>query len=119
MGTEDLLSRRCEACEAGTLPIDETRAAELQEHLDPSWSREANRSIERTFRFRNFLDPFGLATRIALVAESEGHHPDFEIAWGRLRVFLTTHAAKGLTDNDFIMAAKIDQVAAGTGIRES
>jgi 4a-hydroxytetrahydrobiopterin dehydratase len=118
MATEDLLSRRCEACEAGTPPIDEARAAQLQEQLDPSWSREANRSIERTLRFRNFLDAFGLATRIALVAESEGHHPDLEIGWGRVRVFLTTHVAKGLTDNDFIMAAKIDRVAGGTGLRE-
>jgi 4a-hydroxytetrahydrobiopterin dehydratase len=106
----ELHKRHCEACEPGTPPVSEKRAAELQADLDEGWQRNANQSLTRSFEFRNFRDPFGLATRIALLAEQEGHHPDLEIGWGRLAVKLTTHAAKGLTDNDFIMAAKIDRL---------
>ena len=53
----------------------------------------------------------GLAVRIGMLAEEEGHHPDLEISWGKLRASITTHAAGGLTDNDFILAAKIDRIA--------
>jgi len=56
--------------------------------------------------------------RIALVAEEEGHHPDMEIGWGKVVVSLTTHSSGGLTPNDFIMAAKVDRLAAGTGLKE-
>lgn len=60
--------------------------------------------------FPDFRSAFAKATAIALLAEQEGHHPDIEVGWSYLRVRLTTHAAKGLTDNDFIMAAKIDSL---------
>ncbi|MEO7819128.1 MAG: 4a-hydroxytetrahydrobiopterin dehydratase [Actinomycetota bacterium] len=105
----DLARLKCEACAPGTLPIDFERANDHHQQLDDSWKLEPTR-IVREFSFRNFRDPFGLATRIALLAEQEGHHPDLEISWGRLVVSLTTHAANGLTDNDFILAAKIDKL---------
>lgn len=110
MAGDDLVKRKCEACVPGTPPIDEERAAELHSQIDPSWSRDANRLLRRSFRFKNFRDAFGFATRVALIAEAEGHHPDFEIGWGKVDLTLTTHAAKGLTDNDFIMAAKIGRL---------
>ncbi len=106
----DLVARRCVACTPGTPPLEEARAAELQAQLDAAWSREGNRRLRRTFEFRNFRDAFGFTARVALLAEAEGHHPDLELGWGRLAVALTTHAAKGLTDNDFILAAKIDRL---------
>lgn len=110
MPPTDLAKRHCEACKPGSPPIDEAAAADLQAGIDPAWVREGNRRIGRTFEFRNFRDAFGFATRVALVAESEGHHPDLEIGWGRVVVSLTTHVAGGLTANDFIMAAKIDRL---------
>lgn len=113
----DLAKRKCQACEPGTPPMDEDRATELHSHIDGSWERDGNRALRREFSFRNFRDAFGLATRVALVAEQEGHHPDLEIGWGRVVVFLTTHVAGGLTDNDFILAAKIDRIAEGTGMK--
>ena len=60
--------------------------------------------------FGNFRDAFGFATRVALVAEAEGHHPDMEVGWGRVVLAFTTHAAGGLTPNDFVMAAKTDRL---------
>ena len=105
----DLASRKCEACHSGTPPLDPEGAAALHRQLHPDWVLHSDR-IVRVFKLPNFRDAFGLATRVALLAEEEGHHPDFEVGWGRLSLTLTTHAAKGLTENDFIMAAKIDEL---------
>jgi 4a-hydroxytetrahydrobiopterin dehydratase len=106
--SEELARRHCEACAPGTPPVSEERAVELEAQLDPAWAREGVLRLRRELRFRNFRDAFGFVARVALLAESEGHHPDLELGWGRVAVTLTTHAAGGLTDNDFILAAKLD-----------
>ena len=80
--------------------------------------RDGTTMLRRRLRFGDFKDAFGFATRIALVAEEEGHHPDMEIGWGKVVVSLTTHSSGGLTPNDFIMAAKVDRLAAGIGLKE-
>jgi 4a-hydroxytetrahydrobiopterin dehydratase len=108
--SEELAKRHCQACVPGTPPIEEARAVELEAQLDPAWSREGTTRLRRELGFRNFRDAFGFTARVALLAESEGHHPDLELGWGRVAVTLTTHAAGGLTDNDFILAAKIDRL---------
>jgi 4a-hydroxytetrahydrobiopterin dehydratase len=119
MATSELARRKCQSCKPGTPSLDETAAAELHSQIDPGWSRDATLAIRRELAFRNFRDAFGFATRVALLAESEGHHPDLELGWGRLAISLTTHAAGGLTDNDFILAAKVDRLAAGLGLKPS
>jgi 4a-hydroxytetrahydrobiopterin dehydratase len=108
--SEELAGRRCEACAPGTPPIEQARAVELEAQLDPAWSREGTVRLRRELSFRNFRDAFGFVARVALLAEAEGHHPDLELGWGRAAVALTTHAAGGLTDNDYILAAKIDRL---------
>ena len=107
----DLTSRRCVPCEGGTPPLEPDVIKELRQQVDAAWDLHEGKRLRRAFKFGDFTDAFGFATRVALVAESEGHHPDFELGWGRVVLELTTHAAGGLTDNDFIMAAKIDQLA--------
>ena len=67
-------------------------------------------SIERVFALKGFNAAFGLATRVALLAESQGHHPDLEVGWGRLAVRFTTHAIGGLSQNDLVMAAKVERI---------
>ena len=106
----ELASQHCEACEKGTPPLSVEEAAQLSSEV-PEWQRDANRKLRREFSFPNFRDAFGFVARAALVAEAEGHHPDIELGWGRAAFFLTTHAANGLTRNDFVMAAKIDRLA--------
>jgi 4a-hydroxytetrahydrobiopterin dehydratase len=105
----DLASEHCEACEKGTPPLSEEEAARLAADV-PEWERDGNQRLRRTFEFPNFRDAFGFVARAALVAEAEFHHPDIELGWGRAAFELTTHAASGLTRNDFVMAAKLDRL---------
>jgi 4a-hydroxytetrahydrobiopterin dehydratase len=106
----ELATAHCEACEPGTPPLPEREAAELSAQV-PEWERDGTRALRREFSFPNFRDAFGFVARVALIAEAEGHHPDIELGWGRAAFELTTHAASGLTRNDFVLAAKIDQLA--------
>jgi 4a-hydroxytetrahydrobiopterin dehydratase len=80
----------------------------------PGWRVEeadGHRQLVREFRFPNFAAAVDFVNRITPIAEAEGHHPDLLVAWGRVRVQLWTHVAGGLTENDFVLAARIDGVA--------
>ena len=92
------------------MTADEARP--LAGSIAREWSVDGTQ-IRREFTFKTFNAAFGLATRIALLAESQNHHPELEVAWGRLVVRLTTHSVGGLSRNDFIMAARIDRLAGG------
>jgi 4a-hydroxytetrahydrobiopterin dehydratase len=99
------------ACEKGTPPLGASEAAAYLP-LVPNWEMRDGESIRRRFRFEDFVGSMAFVNRIAEVAESEGHHPDIYISYNRVRIDLTTHAIGGLSQNDFIMAAKIDEIAA-------
>ena len=105
---DDLAARRCEPCERGTPPLPAERVAQLLPQV-PGWEVEEGRGLARTFRFQDFVSAVQFVNRLTPIAEREGHHPDLEVGWGRVKVRLTTHAAHGLTENDFILAAKIDR----------
>jgi 4a-hydroxytetrahydrobiopterin dehydratase len=105
----DLARQHCEPCRSGTPPLPEEEAALLACDV-PGWERDGNRTLRRELSFKNFRDAFGFVARVALLAEAEGHHPDIELGWGRAAFELTTHAASGLTRNDFVLAAKIDRL---------
>jgi 4a-hydroxytetrahydrobiopterin dehydratase len=107
---EDLARERCEACTGATPRIGAFEARELSAQLDAGW-RIGENAIEREFTSKTFNAAFGLATRVALLAESQGHHPEMQVGWGRLLVRFTTHAIKGLSRNDFVMAARVDRIA--------
>ncbi len=106
----DLARERCEDCRPGTPTLSPDVARELHRQLHEEWVLAPDH-LRRTFTFTAFNPAFGLATRVALLAESQRHHPDLEVGWGRLVVLLTTHAVGGLSRNDFIMAARIDRFA--------
>lgn len=82
--------------------------AELLSELSPEWSAEQG-VLHRRLALPSFAAAFTLATRVALIAEREGHHPEMTVGWGHLDLELSTHAVAGLTRNDFILAAKIDR----------
>jgi 4a-hydroxytetrahydrobiopterin dehydratase len=109
---ESLARERCAEIPSGTPPLTLDEAAPLAASVASEWRIE-NGEIRREFTFKSFNAAFGLATRIALLAEAQGHHPELEVGWGRLVVRLSTHSVGGLSRNDFIMAARIDRLVAG------
>jgi 4a-hydroxytetrahydrobiopterin dehydratase len=94
----------------GTPRLGEEEAQALATRLDQGWRRDGTRRLSREFGFGDFRDAFGFATRVALLAEREFHHPELTVTWGKVLVTLWTHTVKGLSRNDFIIAAKIDQL---------
>ena len=105
-----LAAERCEACTGSTPTVTGDELERLRGELAEGWSVAGGARLRRELRFSDFNSAFGLATRVALLAEAEGHHPDIELGWGRATFELTTHAASGLTRNDFVLAAKIDRL---------
>ncbi len=95
----------CVACEAGTPPLSVEQAEEMMDQV-PGWDLQENK-LTRRFRFKDFKEAMAFVNKVADLAESEGHHPDIYISWNRVCLELTTHAIKGLSENDFIMAAKV------------
>jgi 4a-hydroxytetrahydrobiopterin dehydratase len=106
-----LARERCAEIPAGTAPLSADEAGSLATAVADDWQIDEG-TIRREFTFKSFNAAFGLATRIALLAEAQGHHPEMEVGWGRLVVRLTTHSVHGLSRNDFIMAARIDRLVA-------
>jgi 4a-hydroxytetrahydrobiopterin dehydratase len=108
-----LAQRHCVACGPGTPPLPKAEIDRLLEHV-PEWNvqeADGHLRLARTFQFKGFMPGVELIDRIAPIAEAESHHPDLVLSYGSLTVWLWTHAAGGLTENDFILAAKIDQIA--------
>ena len=108
-----LAERHCEVCTPDTPTLPQARAQELLGQI-AGWEMtdiKGKGLITKTFHFKGFMPGVELVNKIAAIAEDEGHHPDLCLSYGSLKVELTTHAAGGLTDNDFILAAKIDQLA--------
>src|SRR5829696_1994712 len=106
-----LAEKSCTPCRGGIPPLSREAAEEYRRQA-PDWTLadEATR-IERTYRFRNFREAFGFVEQAAKVAEAEGHHPDICFGWGHATLSLRTKKIKGLHENDFIMAAKLDRLA--------
>ena len=111
---QDLADRKCEPCEGGVEPLDAGRArrtaGQPARRLD-SWYDD-NGAIEREFRFPAFARTMSFVNAVAFVATNEGHHPEVTFSYGYCRIVYWTHAIGGLSDNDFICAAKIDRLAA-------
>lgn len=109
----ELFEQRCAPCEGGVQPLDLAAAEALMTQIDSGWVlAQDGKSISREFRFPAFSHTIGFVNAIAWVATVEGHHPDLQVGYGRCHVSYTTHAIKGLSQNDFICAAKIDRLVA-------
>ncbi|ACL62661.1 4a-hydroxytetrahydrobiopterin dehydratase [Methylobacterium nodulans] len=108
---EQLIAKSCTPCRGGIPPLKPDEA-ETHRHQTPDWALldDAHR-IERRFAFDSFADAFKFVQRVAELAETEGHHPDITFGWGYATISLQTHKINGLHENDFILAAKIDQTA--------
>ncbi|WP_456684445.1 4a-hydroxytetrahydrobiopterin dehydratase [Bradyrhizobium sp. P5_C11_2] len=108
---EQLVTKTCTPCQGGIPPLAPDDAEDHRRQT-PAWALlDDARRIERRFEFGSFADAFRFVQRVADLAEREGHHPDITFGWGYATVSLQTHKIKGLHENDFILAAKIDQEA--------
>ncbi len=106
-----LADRRCVPCEGGVAPLEAAAARRELAALDPAWQLDAEaRHLCREYRCANFYRVMSLVNAIAHIANAEDHHPDLELGYNYCRVRYTTHAIRGLSENDFICAAKIDRL---------
>ena len=109
--TTNLAEKTCTPCRGGVPPLTAQEADTLRGQA-PEWALlDDARRIERTFRFRDFREALTFVQRVGELAEAQGHHPDIGFGWGYATVSLRTKKIKGLHENDFIMAAKIDRLA--------
>ena len=105
-----LAEKKCVPCEGGVMPLTIQEAETLMKELVGWKLTEGARKIEKSVTFKNFAEALAFANAVGAIAESENHHPDLQVKWGSVRVELSTHAIGGLSENDFILAAKIDKI---------
>ena len=104
----DLKSQKCEACSGNTPKFDDQKISEYLAKLD-NWSvNDEQKMIYKKFKFKTFKQALNFTNKVGELADKEGHHPDISLGWGYSLIMLHTHAIKGLSLNDFILAAKID-----------
>lgn len=106
----ELSAKHCIPCEKGGPPLPVQDAEKLLKELNDWMLWPGAQAISKSFKFKDFKEAFDFATKIAKIAEAEGHHPDLSISWGRVEVELSTHSIGGLSENDFILASKIDAI---------
>jgi 4a-hydroxytetrahydrobiopterin dehydratase len=107
----DLLNKKCVPCEGGVIPFDISEIHKYQKRVD-GWSIIKNSKniyfLEKNFKFENFKKSLNFVNEVGKISELEGHHPDINFGWGYVNINITTHAIEGLSENDFILASKID-----------
>ncbi len=109
----NLTEKHCKPCEGGVAPLSQDEATRFMAQLQPGWQLiEDGKAIKREWTFKNFYHTMSFVNAIAHIANTEDHHPDLEVGYGYCRVRYNTHAIGGLSENDFICAAKVDALLA-------
>jgi 4a-hydroxytetrahydrobiopterin dehydratase len=110
-GAQDLASRKCAPCEGGMAPLTAQEASALRAQLHPDWTLAGDaKSLKRALKFKDFYRTMSFVNAVAHVANVEDHHPDLEVGYNYCRITYATHSIGGLSQNDFICAAKIDRL---------
>lgn len=106
----DLASKKCIPCESGTPPFTPKQYNPLLKQLKLDWEVIEQKKIRHEFKFKDFVESMKFVNQVADLAEDEGHHPNIHIYYSKVVIDLTTHNIKGLSENDFILAAKIEEL---------
>lgn len=106
----ELAKKTCISCEGGVPPLEAPEISELLGQLGGTWTVVENHHLANEYSFPDFLQALAATNRIGRLAEEQGHHPDVHLGWGRCGVEIWTHKIDGLTESDFILAAKIDEI---------
>jgi 4a-hydroxytetrahydrobiopterin dehydratase len=105
----ELAKKKCVPCQGGIPPLKGDDLRRLAEQLGGGWQVVEEHHLEKEYRFPDFRAALEFTNRLGEIAESEGHHPDILLSWGRVHVSIFTHKIDGLTESDFILAAKYDE----------
>ena len=107
---DDLAAKECVPCRGGVPPLEGEELESLRVRLGGGWTVVDGHHRQKEFDFPDFRSALSFTNRVGELAEAEGHHPDIYLAWGRVRISIWTHKIDGLTESDFILAARIDRL---------
>ncbi len=105
-----LAKKDCIPCKGGVPPLKGAELEGLVQQLGHGWEVVKEHHVEKTFTFPDFLTALDFTNKVGAIAEQEGHHPDIHLAWGKVRVVIWTHKINGLTESDFVLAAKVESI---------
>ena len=105
-----LAEKECVPCKGGVPPLEGEELERLRRELDAGWHVVDGHHLEKTFEFEDFREALEFTHRVGELAEEQGHHPDLHLSWGRVGVEIWTHKIDGLTESDFVLAAKIEEL---------
>jgi 4a-hydroxytetrahydrobiopterin dehydratase len=106
----DLAAKDCVPCKGGVPPLKGEGLRMFQEELGGDWRVVDEHHLEKTYSFKNFREALDFTSRVGEMAEEQGHHPDLYLAWGKVKLTVWTHKVGGLTESDFVFAAKADRL---------
>ena len=106
----ELAAKECIPCKSGVLPLQGSQLADLQRKLGDGWQVINEHHLEKEFSFKDFRQALGFTNKAGELAEKVGHHPDIYLAWGKVKITIWTHKIDGLTESDFVLAAKIQEL---------
>lgn len=104
----ELSQQKCRPCEEGGQPLKGDAITQLRQQLGKDWKVIDEHHLEKEFTFKDFKQALDFTNRVGAIAEKEGHHPDIFLGWGKVKLTIWTHSVGGLSENDFILAAKAD-----------
>ncbi len=107
--TSELAQKECVPCKGGVPPLERPEIDELLGKLDDGWKAVDEHHLEKTYEFKDFAEALDFTNRVGEIAERESHHPDIYLAWGKVGLKIWTHKIDGLTESDFVLAAKADE----------
>ena len=112
MSHKKLNQKSCMPCHEGKAPLQEEAIRTHMKELQSGWEVIGNHHLEKMFSFKDFKDALSFTNKIGSIAEKEGHHPDIHLSYGKVKIQLWTHKVNGLSESDFILAAKCDEINA-------
>lgn len=110
--TSELARKKCQPCRGGVPPLKGDALAKMMQELGGDWSLVDEHHLEKAYAFSSWRDAVAFANRVADIADEQDHHPDIHLSYGKVKVVIWTHKIDGLTESDFVFAAKVDEVAA-------
>jgi 4a-hydroxytetrahydrobiopterin dehydratase len=108
--SSDLAKKECKPCKSGTPALKGDALKQMQNQLDDGWRVLDEQRLEKQFKFPDFRHALDFVNRVGEIAEEQNHHPDIYFTWGKARIQIWTHSVQGLSENDFILAARIDEL---------